>query len=371
MSELIFVSKDSTIADIKLSPTQKKFEKLIKKLEKLDKKMILNQKNIDEANKCYYEYGVPAKSEQYEQSKSFLLEVYQYYKTNNKNPKNLTNEYKDFITDYIDYVLTIVPLERDAELDPVFKFALGESLTGIAENEVVRMKEMIKAQFARMGVKIDMSDVENTEAAVMDKMREVTESMKETHKEYFQEAKEKKLTKKQQEKAAEQKKAEDDIKATMNRSIHEIFRQLTKIFHPDLEKDMSKKQEKEELMKKLNIAYESKDLSALLKMEMMWVNEQSYNIDKMDESKLKLYIPILEQQVFEREEEVYVMMEQQSLQTLKIFCHPERVCELSVRYKILSLQKSVKDIQIAKHLYSKNKSTRIIANVLFNPNLYT
>ena len=63
--------------------------------------------------------------------------------------------------------------------------------------------------------------------------------------------------------------------------------------------------EKEELMKRVTLAYQEKDLPTLLKLEMEWVAAESHNLDKMSDDKLKLYISALLEQVAELEDERY------------------------------------------------------------------
>lgn len=56
------------------------------------------------------------------------------------------------------------------------------------------------------------------------------------------------------------------------KGINSIYKQLTKVFHPDLEHDSAQKAHKEELMKRLTTAYKSNDLYALVILAMEWMN---------------------------------------------------------------------------------------------------
>jgi len=94
--------------------------------------------------------------------------------------------------------------------------------------------------------------------------------------------------------------AEESIKA---KNIRSIYIALAKVMHPDTESDELLKAEKEEIMKKVTAAYEQKDLSALLKLEIEWVHKTVEHLEKLTDDKLKIYISALRQQVTELESE--------------------------------------------------------------------
>lgn len=113
-----------------------------------------------------------------------------------------------------------------------------------------------------------------------------------------------KKSKKQQarEKALQE---EESIKA---KNIRSIYIALAKVLHPDTEVNEFRKAEKEEIMKKVTAAYEQKDLSALLKLEIEWVQKTSEHLEKLTDDKLKIYISALQQQVIELKAEKFNLM---------------------------------------------------------------
>lgn len=98
----------------------------------------------------------------------------------------------------------------------------------------------------------------------------------------------------------EAQKAEETIKA---KSIRSIFIALAKVLHPDTETDVVIKAEKEEIMKKVTSAYDQKDLTALLRLEMEWVHKTNEHLEKMTDENLGIYISALKQQVQELTQE--------------------------------------------------------------------
>ncbi|NJM16806.1 MAG: hypothetical protein HC896_16830 [Bacteroidales bacterium] len=69
--------------------------------------------------------------------------------------------------------------------------------------------------------------------------------------------------------------------------------------HPDKEMMEDEKLRKEDLMKKVTAAYKAKDLSALLKLELEWVAEETHNLANLSDEKLASYIASLKEQVHE------------------------------------------------------------------------
>lgn len=95
------------------------------------------------------------------------------------------------------------------------------------------------------------------------------------------------------------------------KSLRSIYISLAKMLHPDTVADEKEKAEKEELMKKVTVAYNEKNLSELLKLELQWAASEKNNIDNLTEDKLKLYIASLREQVSELQDE-----------KLKVIYHP-------------------------------------------------
>jgi hypothetical protein len=66
--------------------------------------------------------------------------------------------------------------------------------------------------------------------------------------------------------ASEAKKAEEEKAASL--SIREVYRKLASALHPDREPDETERQRKTELMQRVNVAYEKKDLLQLLTLQL-------------------------------------------------------------------------------------------------------
>jgi len=106
---------------------------------------------------------------------------------------------------------------------------------------------------------------------------------------------ESKKTKKQLEKESKRQ----AVKDMQSKSLHTMYKQLVRVLHPDLERDNQKRTWKEELMKKLTVAYDSNDLYSLLTIEMEWMNSCAGKIRSQTDEDFKIYNTILKDQIQE------------------------------------------------------------------------
>jgi hypothetical protein len=105
----------------------------------------------------------------------------------------------------------------------------------------------------------------------------------------------KRKTKKQLEKEALEQAAQELEK----KSVRSVYIGLAKVLHPDMEADPDRRAEKKDMMQKLTTAYEKNDLHTLLTMEMEWANQQTSQLGSLSEDKLAVYIQVLKDQVKE------------------------------------------------------------------------
>lgn len=106
------------------------------------------------------------------------------------------------------------------------------------------------------------------------------------------------------------------------KSIRTIYMELVKELHPDREQDEEVRAIKEEQMKQLTEAYKNKDLSALLTMQITWLQESvKVTPGELSDVVLKGYNKVLKTQLAKLEEEQ--RMNIYSMQDM-----PEEMCEM-------------------------------------------
>ncbi len=80
------------------------------------------------------------------------------------------------------------------------------------------------------------------------------------------------------------------------KSLRNVYISLAKILHPDKEQDAKLRKEKEELMKQITIAYEQKDLMALLNIEIAQMSKDSSYMQALTVDSIRQYTALLKDQ---------------------------------------------------------------------------
>ena len=99
---------------------------------------------------------------------------------------------------------------------------------------------------------------------------------------------------KREQAADARRKAETDA---LSQSLREIYRKLASSLHPDREPDLVLRGRKTELMQRINIAYQNKDLLALLTLQMEVEQINSASLSEVPEARLTQYNQILREQL--------------------------------------------------------------------------
>ena len=83
----------------------------------------------------------------------------------------------------------------------------------------------------------------------------------------------------------------------LTQSLREIYRKLASSLHPDREPDLEVRAQKTELMQRINIAYQNKDLLALLTLQMEVEQISAGSLGDVSEPRLAQYNQILREQL--------------------------------------------------------------------------
>ncbi len=152
----------------------------------------------------------------------------------------------------------------------------------------------LKRQYLKIGLDVDISNLsfymseEELKAQLNDRLNQAKQ------KAHFDGTGPKK-SKKELKKEAAQK----EIEAAKKKSVSTIFKCLAKLVHPDLELDETERIKKEEFMKKVNQAYNEKDLFTLLALEQELMADSSERLNELSDAQLKIYIKVFKEQLDE------------------------------------------------------------------------
>jgi len=282
-----------------LSPQQKLFNNLTKKIETLTKKIEKDKSILDN---CLHEYSKHLPHLQKEQAKA----QFEMAKTLAESEKHIKYNQKQ----YQDLVNCIVWLCNDAfsgmeateEMKTFYNKWSANTYEEELEEETNSIKEALRDEVKmNFGIDLDLSDLDDSPESMAKLQQRLMEAMQEkmANENNATPPPKKKKSKKQLEKEANEKEEEE----SKLKSIRSIYVALAKVLHPDTVMDEEDKLKREELMKKVTVAYNNKDIATLLRLELEWVANETNNLESLSEDKLKVYIATLKQQVSELEME--------------------------------------------------------------------
>lgn len=172
------------------------------------------------------------------------------------------------------------------------------------------MKEMVGQMFGiEFDPEADVSTPEKMQAYVEEKMagREAEEADRKARRDAQRQAKPKTEKQKQAEEkrlAREQALAEETKKIT--KSVREVYMDLVKALHPDLEKDEAEKVRKTAILQRVTLAYEANDLLELLNLQMELERIDQEHLENLATDRLQLFNKVLREQVRELQEQEQV-----------------------------------------------------------------
>jgi hypothetical protein len=281
-----------------LSKSQLAFNRLTKKVVALRKQIDNTSLLLEEGMRIYTEKLAPVKLKLSDHHKRCTLLMFAFY----QKDTTLKNKDKRLLKEIIAQRLYCF-LEPDGTVGDhyaeVYQVLHGISYDEAEDEDHQALKDEMKNMFESYGMDVDLEGLDLTdEEAMHEKINDWREKL---NSQTGQHQSERKRTKKQLE-AEAKRQAMDKAR---KQSLSSIYKQLAKVLHPDLEQDEQLRVEKEDLMKQLTVAYEAKDLHALLTLEMQWLHKSTDHIQKLSEDKLEIFNEVLREQVADLEAENY------------------------------------------------------------------
>ncbi len=281
---------------------QQTFNTLVTKIEKLRAELQKVSNTLNQKLDFYLTNILPIEAD-IERCKTESIKIlYWHLQHTRLLSTNQRETLKELIASRLHDLVTGKTDEPDKELKDIFETVEGISFEEAKELEFIEMKKAMDAMFTGFGFDIDVEDLHSamTEEEIARRASKMQEQLKEQAEAWEQKKGERKKTKR--ELAQEQKEAQ--MEEARNKNISSMYKQLAKIFHPDLERDEELKLQKEDLMKQLTSAYEKKDLHTLLTLELGWIKKEEKSTASITNDKLAIYNEVLKEQVFELEREI-------------------------------------------------------------------
>jgi hypothetical protein len=288
----------------KLSANQEAFNKLTQRIEKLQKDIEKKQAQFDVALKIYGTELYPVQLQMVELRYALIVALHACYKEK-KLSKADQRQLKEILFSHLEMYTQALEGEPDEKMKAIISELEGMKYDEVMQSQKDDMNDQLRNMFAQMGVNVEGLDFED-EKAMAEKTKELAEKMAKEEmrmKDYFfgEKPSKKQVPKKKTAKQIAHEKMMQEVEEAKQKNIGSIYKQLAKLFHPDLEQDPERKLEKELLMRELTVAYENKNLHALLMLELKWIHKEQAHLESLTEEKLAVYLQILKEQAKELE----------------------------------------------------------------------
>ncbi len=310
MPQATKTKKSSKIDKPILNSTQKTFDRLRKNVEKLHKTLKGTQEILNRALEYYLTVYEPTEKIELANRGECVKLFYKYYKASDTLTKKELKLLKELIIRKIKRIFSrLRSVQFDPELCAIYKEFTGDDYKDLVEKDHACGLKDLENMFKDQGFDIDLSDLNESDDQ-FDLIRKLMASMAEAQSKINpddlneeSEFESKPKTKKQIEKETKIQELEN----LQKKGLSTIYKQLAKVLHPDLEQDPVLKKEKEEVMKKLSIAYENNDLHTLISLEITWATRSengNLDVNKYSDDQLKIYNAILKEQIAEIQDRI-------------------------------------------------------------------
>jgi len=291
-NKLVYIKPGNT----PLSKEQQNFNRIVRRIEKLQKQILSETDKLERLNNLYNGEVYPNVKE-LGRLKIQLCHLLHKKRQEIKLSATQNNKLDDLLYDFLDDAFSVV--EPDDATKELYSKYSNSSYAEELLNQQQTMKEDFRDMlYSQFGIKLDPSLLTDNPD-----FRTIEEELKKQWEQKENGKKAKPKTKKQQAK----EELEKQKAALKNRSLRSIYVALAKILHPDTEQNEALKIEKEEMMKMVTVAYESKDLMQLLQLETLWMRKHDKDINNLDVPTLNAYIHLLIDQANELEAELQML----------------------------------------------------------------
>ncbi len=279
-----------------MSKEQIAFNKLSGQIDALEKSLIDTKGKLD-AILTYHNKNVLPVQKSLAASEVQLAKAISDASYNDKFSRKQKEQFGEVIVDLLDKAFGVIQPDEATEklYDQWAESSYKEECESMDSQAKDMMNDMLKNEW---GIDTDLSQFENTpegQAQLMAHLKALMEEAQQKKKMEYENniGSGKGKSKKQTAKEKQQREQE----ALQLKSLRSIYISLAKALHPDTETDEDAKAIKEELMKKVTVAYDNRDLAALLKLEIEWINQGDAQLEKLSDEKLKLYVNILKEKL--------------------------------------------------------------------------
>lgn len=294
------VVRIQTSQQTRLTPAQKKFNSLIQKIDAQKKVLVQWQEVIPKYQQEVAGKLMPLRAE-FADYKIKMVTLLDTLFLNQKFTKLQQKKMTHLIVEICGELISSESSSQHnlEDLKAIYARYSGLNYDDAIEDEREMANDLMRSIFEEgLGIDLgdetfDFDDPEETARRLQQKMREQQSADEGARRERKKTVKQLAKEKREQEEAA-----------NVSKSIQAVYRQLVAALHPDRESDSVERERKTELMKKLTVAYDKRDLLQLLELQLSVEQIDQTQIDNIAEDRLKYYNKVLQNQLVELQEEV-------------------------------------------------------------------
>jgi hypothetical protein len=210
---------------------------------------------------------------------------------------------RQIVIEQLDRVLSYVD-QPDQDLQALFERLHHTSYAQALQDDLDEAREGMAAMFDELGLDVDMpelrADMTHEEMAAMTaQLADELQRAGESHS-----AKESARAKTKSERRAEERTRR--FEELQKNSLSTMYRRLVKELHPDLELEPAERERKSAIMQEVTAAYARRDLHALLKLELQWLDPAG-DVGRIAQEKLRAYVELLKQQAADLQDEIELL----------------------------------------------------------------
>ena len=314
------------------SPEHQRFDQLLRQVERARTQLSAWRENQARFRQAYTARVMPARSELHAAKREWVIGLDGIF-----GRKGWTKAER--LT--LEYVIRTQALELLQELGPDEELrAIYERHSDVTlEEENERELEITRAMAERMtGLDFGEEDIPNEEEL----FARVRAAMEERAKAFTEDP----ATEKRNKSAAEIKREKEALLATQ--SIREIYRRLASNLHPDRELDPEVRARKNDLMQRVNQAYEAHDLLTLLEIQLEIDQIDADELANASAERLRQYNKVLDDQLSQIKQELSAAEDafrsefdiEERVNPLRLLDHIERMAQ-AAQFEKQALQRDL------------------------------
>ena len=282
----------------RLTPAQKKFNSLIKKIDARKKQLASWQEAIPQLQQEVAARLHPLQKTYSEHQTELVILLDNFY-TSQKFSRSQQDKIKYLILEVCE---ELIGTHGRDDMKAFYNRYSERDFDSQVQQDAAMQNDFMKSMFEQaFDITLDENELDFSDP--MKTAEQLADKVGEQQRQAESQRNERKKTAKQQAQAArEQKEA-----ANISKSIQAVYRQLVAALHPDREPDPVERERKTGLMQKVTVAYGKRDLLQLLELQLSVEQIDQNNLNNIAEDRLKHFNKILQNQFDEIAEEVMLV----------------------------------------------------------------